>query len=250
MERAGTSRVVVITGAASGIGQAAALAFADLGDLVVALDVADLTATSTLADGRAGRLVARAMDVTDEAAVGRVVAGIAAEFGGIDVAFNNAGVVGPSAALHELPLAAWRRVIDVDLDGVFHCMRHELAIMVERGQGAIVNTSSTAVHHATPRRRRRAAAKHGVIGLTRAAAVEYAGAGIRINAVLPGVVRTPMLEASIGDDEARRQYFAERSPTGRMAEPAEVAALVVWLCSAEASYVNGACMVVDGAATV
>ena len=236
------SRVVLVTGGASGIGRAAVEAFVAGGDVVIA---ADVTVPDTPLAGASDRIV----DVTDDLAVGDLVTSIVAEHGVLDVAFNNAGVAGAPARLHQLAPAEWRRVLAVDLDGVYHCMRHELAQMSEQGHGVIVNTASTAVHRATPTLAAYNAAKHGVVGLTRTAAVEYAGEGIRVNAVLPGVVRTPMLMANIGDDEQRRQYFESRAPLGRMAEPGDIAALVVWLCSPAASYVTGSCVTIDGAAT-
>jgi NAD(P)-dependent dehydrogenase (short-subunit alcohol dehydrogenase family) len=243
----GAARVVLVTGGASGIGRAAVEAFAAGGDIVVSADRVLPAAAST--EPSPGAVADVVVDVTDDDAVAAVVRDVVAAHGRLDVAFNNAGITGPPARLHELAPSEWRRVLAVDLDGVYFCMRHELAQMTRQGGGVIVNTSSAAVHHAPPTLAAYAAAKHGVVGLTRTAAVEYAADGIRVNAVLPGVVRTPLLLGHIGDDARRRDYFDSRSPLGRMAEPAEVAALVVWLCSPGASYVTGGCYSVDGAAT-
>lgn len=242
-------KVLLVTGAASGIGRAACALFAEMGAAaVVAADQAPVD--DTVADiGRHGaKALGVELDVTDDAAVAALVRDTVARFGQLDGAFNNAGVTLSRGVVHEADLDDWYRTIDINLNGVFLCMRHEIAAMLERG-GAIVNTSSGAGVRATPTLSAYAASKHAVIGLTKTAAREYADRNIRINAVLPGLVRTPMLENSIGDDPQLRAYYEGRSPSGQMATPEQIAAAAAWLLSDGASYVNGACLPVDAGAT-
>jgi 2,5-dichloro-2,5-cyclohexadiene-1,4-diol dehydrogenase 1 len=241
-------KVVVVTGAASGIGRAAAELFAAAGAAVVAADCRDVGDTVAAVTRAGGTAHGVHVDVTDDRLAGAMVEATVATFGRIDGAFNNAGVVSARARLHEADLADWHRTIDVNLHGVMHCMRHELAAMLGHG-GAIVNTSSGAGLRGTPTMAAYAASKHAVVGLTRAAALEYARDGIRVNAVLPGLVRTPMLAGSIGDDPELLAYYDQRSPNGRLAEPEEIAAAAAWLLSDAASYVTGLCMAVDAGAT-
>ncbi|MEO8693610.1 MAG: SDR family oxidoreductase [Acidimicrobiales bacterium] len=241
-------KIVLVTGAASGIGRAAAELFAELGATVVAADQAPVDDTVAAIEGTGAAVLGLRVDVTDDAAVAAMVHAAVDRFGRIDGAFNNAGVTLSRGVVHETSLDDWYRTIDVNLHGVFLCLRHEIAAMLERG-GAIVNTSSGAGVRATPTLSAYCASKHAVIGLTKTAAREYANRGIRINAILPGLVRTPMLEQSIGDDQELRAYYEGRSPSGRMAAPTEIAAAAAWLLSDAASYVNGTCMPVDAGAT-
>ncbi|MEO5840496.1 MAG: SDR family oxidoreductase [Acidimicrobiales bacterium] len=241
-------KIVLVTGAASGIGRAAAELFAELGATVVAVDHAPVDDTVAAIERTGAAVLGLRVDVTDDSAVAAMVKATIDRFGGLDGAFNNAGVTLSRGVVHETSLEDWYRTIDVNLHGVFLCMRHEIAAMLERG-GAIVNTSSGAGVRATPTLSAYSASKHAVIGLTKTAAREYTSRGIRINAVLPGLVRTPMLEQSIGDDQELRAYYEGRSPSGRMAAPSEIAAAAAWLLSDAASYVNGACLPVDAGAT-
>jgi NAD(P)-dependent dehydrogenase (short-subunit alcohol dehydrogenase family) len=242
-------KVVIVTGAASGIGRAAAEVFGREGASVVVADRAPLEPTIDAVAATGAEAMAVSVDVTDDAAVCGMVRAAVARFGRLDGAFNNAGVTLSRGTVHEADVDDWYRTIDVNLHGVFLCMRHELAAMLDGGGGAIVNTSSGAGLRGVPTLSAYAASKHAVVGLTRTAAAEYAARGIRVNAVLPGLVRTPMLEGSIGDDEALRAYYEGRSPSGRMADPAEIAAAAAWLLSDWASYVNGACVPVDAGAS-
>ncbi|MCU1376308.1 MAG: short-chain dehydrogenase/reductase [Actinomycetia bacterium] len=239
-------KVVLVTGAASGIGRAAAELFAGLGAEVAAADRDDPGATVAAIAAAGGTAIGIEVDVTDDGRVAAMVARTVERFGRLDGAFNNAGVTLSRGDVHEADLDDWFRTIDVNLHGVFRCMRHELAAMLPTG-GSIVNTSSGAGVRGVPTLSAYAASKHGVIGLTRTAALEYAQRGIRVNAVLPGLVDTPMLSASIGDDEELRAYYDSRSPSGRMAQPVEVASTAAWLLSDAASAMSGACIPVDGA---
>jgi NAD(P)-dependent dehydrogenase (short-subunit alcohol dehydrogenase family) len=238
-ELAGTTALV--TGAASGIGRASALGFAEAGASVALVDVdADGLATVAAAIRGTGRDVeVITADVTDIAAMERAVARTVERFGQLDAAHNNAGVAGPYLPIDEYPPEEFLRVLQVDLIGVWHSMRAEIAQMRRQGSGAIVNTSSMLGDAAMPDNSAYIAAKHGVNGLTRAAALELASSGVRVNALAPGVTRTAMV-SSVSDTLLRSV------PLSRLAEPSEIAAAAVWLCSPKASYVTGSVLVADG----
>ena len=236
-----SGRAALITGAASGIGRASALAFASAGASVALLDIdaeglADTAAAARAAGGRAEALVA---DVRDLRAVTGAVGRAVEAFGRLDAALNNAGVPGPYLPLDEYTEEDFMRILQVDLVGVWRCMRAEIRHMRAQRHGAIVNTSSMLGAAAMPDNGAYVAAKHGVHGLTRAAALELGGTGIRVNAIAPGVTRTGMTSA-VSDDLLRAV------PLGRIAEPDEIAAAAVWLCSPEASYITGSVLVADG----
>jgi NAD(P)-dependent dehydrogenase (short-subunit alcohol dehydrogenase family) len=236
-----SGRAALITGAASGIGRASALAFASAGASVALLDIdagglADTAAAVRAAGARAEVLVA---DVRDLRAVTGAVGRAVEAFGRLDAALNNAGVPGPYVPLDEYSEEDFMRILQVDLAGVWRCMRAEIRYMRARGTGAIVNTSSMLGAAAMPDNGAYVAAKHGVHGLTRAAAVELGGTGIRVNAIAPGVTRTGMTSAASDD-------LLRTVPLGRIAEPEEIAAAAVWLCSPEASYITGSVLVADG----
>ena len=236
-----SGRAALITGAASGIGRASALAFASAGASVALLDIdagglADTAAAVRAAGARAEVLVA---DVRDLRAVTGAVGCAVEAFGRLDAALNNAGVPGPYVPLDEYSEEDFMRILQVDLAGVWRCMRAEIRYMRARGTGAIVNTSSMLGAAAMPDNGAYVAAKHGVHGLTRAAAVELGGTGIRVNAIAPGVTRTGMTSAASDD-------LLRTVPLGRIAEPEEIAAAAVWLCSPEASYITGSVLVADG----
>jgi len=236
-----SGRAALITGAASGIGRASALAFASAGASValVEIDVDGLEVTAAAARALGSRAEVLLADVTDLDAVTRTVGRAVAAFGGLHAAHNNAGVAGPYVPLDEYEEEDFMRVLQVDLAGVWRCMRAEIRHMRAQGSGAIVNTSSMLGAAAMPANGAYVAAKHGVHGLTRAAAVELGGTGIRVNAIAPGVTRTGMTSAA--SDE-----LLAGVPLGRIAEPEEIAAAAVWLCSAEASYITGSVLVADG----
>ena len=236
-----SGRAALITGAASGIGRASALAFASAGASVALLDIdagglADTAAAVRAAGARAEVLVA---DVRDLRAVTGAVGRAVEAFGRLDAALNNAGVPGPYVPLDEYSEEDFMQILQVDLAGVWRCMRAEIRYMRARGTGAIVNTSSMLGAAAMPDNGAYVAAKHGVHGLTRAAAVELGGTGIRVNAIAPGVTRTGMTSAASDD-------LLRTVPLGRIAEPEEIATAAVWLCSPEASYITGSVLVADG----
>lgn len=244
-----TGKVVLITGAATGIGRATAHAFAAQGATVVIGDV-DKRSEETVSSIKdaGGTALFVPTDVTVAEQVERLVRTTVDRFGGLHVAFNNAGVLPPMGPLLEQSEADWDRTIAVDLKGVFLSMKCEIAHMVTAGGGSIINTASIAGVIADPAMSPYVAAKHGVVGLSKAAAVDYAGAGIRVNALAPGLVHTPMTQAWLDDPEMRATVTAA-SQLGRPAEPEEIVGMVLYLASPLASFTTGGVFVVDGGQT-
>jgi NAD(P)-dependent dehydrogenase (short-subunit alcohol dehydrogenase family) len=244
-------KVAFVTGAGSGIGRAAALAFAHEGADVVVADVVEEAnrETARLVEELGARSLAVTCDVTRSEAVEAALEQTMTTFARLDAAFNNAGIEQTKVAAADLADDEWDRIIAVDLRGVFLCMKHEIPLMLAQGGGAIVNTASGAGIKGFPSGAAYVAAKHGVVGLTRSAALDYAHANVRINAVCPGITDTAMMgRVTGGTGEGRRAVIAQE-PVGRMGTPEEIAATVLWLCSDAASFVVGAAIVVDGGQT-
>ncbi len=244
-------KVALITGAASGIGRATALVFADEGAKLVLADVDDAGGAETvrLVEERGGEAVFVACDVSSSARVEGLVRAGVERFGRLDYAFNNAGIGGDSARLADYEEEAWNRVIAVNLTGVFLCMKSELRQMVAQRSGAIVNAASLVGVMGYPNLTAYNAAKHGVVGLTRTAALEYAGDGIRVNAVCPAWIETPMVMDSGPAPASIPEVYdalAGVVPLRRLGKPEEVAQAVAWLCSDAASFVMGHPLLVDG----
>lgn len=241
-------RVALVTGGGGGIGRASALAFARSGASVVVSDVDDGQGGETvdLIRSRGGAAIYSRCDVSDPAQVQAMVASAVDTFGRLDCAFNNAGI--NSILLDEYDDEVWSRGISVNLTGVMLCMREAAAVMVKQGKGAIVNTASINGVVGNPGQPAYTAAKHGVVGLTRHGALRWASSGIRVNAVCPGVIDTPMTE-QVAADPALRAMIEGMTPIGRMGRAEEVAEAVVWLCSDAASFVTGHPLLVDGGAT-
>lgn len=244
-------KVAFVTGAASGIGRATALAFARAGADVVAADVSAQAndATARLIEEAGGRALALNCDVTRGKSVTEALGSAVETFGHIDIAFNNAGVEQPHKPAADVSEQEWHRLVGVGLSGVFRCLKHEIPLMLKHGSGAIVNTSSGAGVKGFRDQAAYAAVKHGVIGLTKSAALDYAASGIRINAVCPGIIDTDMMGRFTGDTAEGRAGVIAQEPIGRMGTPEEVAAAVLWLCSHSASFTTGHAMVVDGGQT-
>lgn len=241
---------ILVTGAAGGIGAATARLAAERGGRVILTDVDDACAATAQAirdDG--GVATYHHLDVTDAGAVAALLGEIVAEYGRLDAAVNNAGVDHPLAPLAEVPDEQWQRVQDVNLKGVWHCMREEIPPMRAQGAGAIVNVASVAGLVGAGQFGAYGASKHGVVGLTRSAAADYARYGVRVNCVCPGVIRTDMFQRTLDRHPEIEQRLAKAHPAGRLGRPEEVAEAILWLCSDAASFVHGHALAVDGGYT-
>jgi NAD(P)-dependent dehydrogenase (short-subunit alcohol dehydrogenase family) len=247
-----SGKVALVTGAASGMGLATAQAFAEAGAAVVLADVKEDAVKAAVAElVAAGRkALAVRCDVSDDAQVAAMVDRAVAEFGRLDAAFNNAGVMARLAPTADSAREDWDRVIGVNLRGVWSCMKHELRQMERQGSGAIVNNASVGALTGHPGIAPYIASKHGVVGLTRTAALEYVKRGIRVNAVNPGLIDTQIARDVVSGDERAYAEMAKHVPIGRAGRPEEIASAVLWLCSPGASYVVGHALTVDGGVTV
>lgn len=241
-------KVAIVTGAAAGIGRAAARAFAGAGAQVVVADVDSARGEAVVEairdSGREAIFVAT--DVAERGAAERMVAAALDRFGRLDYAFNNAGTEGVSAPAADCLPSDWDRTIGINLTGVFECMRSEIPALLATGGGVIVNNSSVAGLVGFPGSAPYCASKHGIIGLTKAAALDYATRGIRVNAVCPGVIDTEMISRFTHGDPALSSGLLQTEPVGRMGTAEEIADAVLWLCSDRASFVTGHALAVDG----
>lgn len=246
-----TGQVAFVTGASSGMGLATARAFTEAGAAVTLADVnADaLTAAETELREAGHRVLAVRCDVADEDQVAAAVAQTVETFGGLDLAYNNAGIQSPMVDAADEPAEVFDHVNGINLRGIWASMKHELAHMRTQGSGAIVNCSSLGGLVGLPGRTAYHASKHGVIGLTRSAALEYVPRGIRINAICPGTIETPMVTQMIDSGDLDRAEAAADQPIGRLGTAEEMAAAVLWLCSPGASFVVGVALPIDGGYT-
>jgi NAD(P)-dependent dehydrogenase (short-subunit alcohol dehydrogenase family) len=245
-------KVAFVTGAGGGIGQATAIAFAHQGAMVSLADVSAEAATDTarVIEDHGGKVLALACDVTSAEDVKTALQRTVEIFGRLDYAFNNAGIEQPIMPTADIADEDWTRILDVNTRGVFLCMKHEIPLILANGGGAIVNTSSGAGVIGIAGQAAYAASKHAVIGLTKSAALDYASAGVRINAICPGIIQTPMMDRFTGGTDEGRQRVIAQEPIGRMGRPEEIAAAVLWLCSDLAAFTIGHALVVDGGQTV
>ncbi|MBL6456494.1 glucose 1-dehydrogenase [Belnapia sp. T6] len=238
-------KVAFVTGAASGIGRATAIAFAAEGARVAILDRSEAALRDTAEAVRTagGEVLAIACDVSKPELVEAAVARTVERFGRLDIAFNNAGVENKVAPVAEIGLDEWDRILDINLRGTFVCMKHELAQMVRQGGGVVVNTSSGAGVRGVAGGAAYAASKHAIIGLTKSAALDYARSNIRVNAILPGNIETPMMDRFTGGD---LQKAIDLEPVGRLGRPEEIADAVLWMSADLGAFVTGASISVDG----
>ncbi len=241
-------KVVLVTGGSYGIGRAAAIGFARKGAKVVIADIDEKRGKETLLYIKqlGGEAIFVKTDVSSEAEVAALIRKTIETYGKLDCAFNNAGIHKQFASTIEFTETEWDEIINVNLKSVWLCMKYEIPEMLKQGKGAIVNTSSAAGLVGAPSNPAYPASKHGVVGLTKSTALEFARKGIRINCVCPGPTRTGMNEALLSTNPDMVKAMDARVPMGRIAEPEEVAAAAIWLCSDEASYITGHALPVDG----
>jgi len=240
-----SDKVAFVTGAASGIGRATAVAFATEGARVAILDLTEeaLLETADAVRNAGAQVLVMACDVSKPEQVAAAIGRVVETFGRLDIAFNNAGVENKAAPVAEIELAEWDRIIDINLRGTFLCMKHELAQMVRQRSGVIINTSSGAGVRGVAGGASYAASKHAIIGLTKSAALDYAKQNIRVNAILPGNIETPMMDRFTGGDI---QKAIDLEPVGRLGKPEEIADAVLWMSADLGGFVTGAAISVDG----
>ena len=242
-----TGKSIIVTGGGSGMGQETALLLASRGALVTVADVneqgGEATAASIRQLGGTGQFIRT--DITNEADVQALVKGAQSEYGKLDGAFNNAGIIGPGGPVADFSYEDWKMVLDINLNGLFLCLKYEIPALIAAGGGSVVNTSSTAGSIAYPNLPAYVASKHAVLGLTRQAALDYARNGVRINAVMPGSTQTPLAAAAFADPEVKAKAEAAQ-PIGRLGEPHEIAEMAAWLLSEASSFAVGSAFYIDG----
>ena len=243
-------QVVIVTGAAGGIGLSTAEAFAGAGAIVVLADINEPVEQAEKLTAKGYKAVSIRCDVAEEKDVAAMIDQIVSKFGRLDVAYNNAGINSPVAETADASSEEYDKVMAINLRGVWNCMKYELRQMRKQGSGAIVNCSSIGGLIGIADRGVYHASKHGVIGLTKSAALEYAARGIRINAVCPGIIATPMVEQMMEREPEAMKELIKEVPIGRLGRPEEIAAVVLWLCSPAASLIIGQAIAVDGGYTV
>lgn len=246
METAFTNKVAIVTGGSFGIGRATALAFSKKGAKVVIADWAEDNETLNLIKDAGGEAIFVKCDVSKASDVKAMVEKAISAFGRLDYAFNNAGIEGVTAPVQDCSEENWDKTIGVNLKGIWLCMKYEIPEILKQGKGVIVNCASIAGLVGYSGLPAYAASKHGVIGLTKTSALECAKLGIRVNAVCPGAIKTPMIDRLTGKKKEVEQQYAAMEPIGRLGQPEEVANAVTWMCSDEASFITGHAMAVDG----
>jgi NAD(P)-dependent dehydrogenase (short-subunit alcohol dehydrogenase family) len=244
-------KTAIITGGASGIGEASVKVFAREGAMITIADINEAQGEKLarmIKEMGSDALFVRT-DISSREDVEMMVKKTVEHFGRLDCAFNNAGLEGKQATTAEISEDEWDRIMGINLKGAWFCMKYEIEYMLKHGGGAIVNTSSAAGLMGFPGLSAYTASKHGLLGLTKTAAMEYASRNIRINAICPGVIRTPMVDRFLGGNKELEAHFIEKEPVGRMGLPQEIAEAAMWLCSDKASFVTGASIPVDGGMT-
>ncbi|CCK74939.1 MAG: SDR family oxidoreductase [Oleispira antarctica] len=244
-------KVVLITGAGNGIGRATALAFAQQGASVVVADInrADGEETAAMITQAGGIATFMLCDVTKDQDVQSMVEGTVETYGKLDIAFNNAGIEIEQSKLADGDEATYDKIMDVNVKGVWRCMKYQIPALLKQSTSAIVNTASIAGLGAAPKMSIYSASKHAVIGLTKSAAVEYGKKGLRVNAICPAVIDTEMFRRATQNDPQKEQYVKSLHPVGRIGQPDEVAAAVLYLCSDLAGFTTGVALPIDGGAT-
>jgi NAD(P)-dependent dehydrogenase (short-subunit alcohol dehydrogenase family) len=242
------TKIVLVTGGTTGIGKAAALAFAREGARVIICGRNENKSKDILitAESEALDIFFKKTDVSSSREIEDLIKFILAKYGKLDIAFNNAGIDGKNSVTHEADIPTWDEVIDINLNGVFYCLKYELRAMLKNGGGVIVNNASVSGHRGYRGNPAYIASKHGVIGLTKAAAMEYADQNIRINSVSPGIIITPMFPPEQRDDPKFQEWVKRVEPMKRVASAEEVASSVLWLCSDHSSFTTGHDLAVDG----